>query len=374
MSVQSTRRGSPYSVREVRDGAPEAWDGWVECSPGGGHVLQSHAWGEFKRGWGWRPLRVVLENDGGEVVGTGQFLLYHTWPIPGSLMYCTKGPWLPWDDQRAVRAFFDGVGKIARRERAHTVKIEPEVPPERMDVKEHLQALGFRDARYDLNFSSTVVVDLSLSEEELLDKMSAKSKKGKTTRYNINLARRKGIEVSEREDFELAFDTLFGWMKELEEAKEGFTNRRSREYLHEMMRRMRAAGSGHFLFASYEGTPLSGAFVLTFGRKLWFMHGASGKEKRKLQGNYLLQWEVMRWAKQRGVTHCDFGGAPKPGDRYEDNPYYGVYRFKLGFGGDVVEYLGCMDLPIGQRSAAAWHDLEPFYYRAYYELRGNVFY
>jgi peptidoglycan pentaglycine glycine transferase (the first glycine) len=374
MSAQSTRRVGPYSVREVRDGAPEAWDGWVEGSPGGGHVLQSHAWGEFKRGRGWRPLRVVLENDGGEVVGAGQFLLYRTWPIPGSLMYCTKGPSLPWDDRRAVRAFFDGVARIARRERAHTVKIEPEVPPERMVVKEHLQVLGFRDARYDLNFSSTVFVDLSPSEEELLDKMSAKSKKGKTTRYNINLARRKGVEVSECGDFELAFDTLVGWMEELEEAKEGFTNRRSREYLHEMMRRMRAAGSGHFLFASHEGTPLSGAFVLTFGRKLWFMHGASGKEKRKLQGNYLLQWEVMRWAKQRGVTHCDFGGAPKPGDRHEGDPYYGVYRFKLGFGGDVVEYLGCMDLSVRQRPAAAWHDLEPFYYRAYYKLRGNVFY
>jgi lipid II:glycine glycyltransferase (peptidoglycan interpeptide bridge formation enzyme) len=374
MSAQSTRRAGPYSVREVRDVAPEVWDGWVEGSPGGGHVLQSHAWGEFKRDRSWRPLRVVLENDSGEVVGTGQFLLYHTWPIPGRLMYCTKGPWLPWEDRWAVRAFFDGVGQIARRERVHTVKIEPEVPPERMDIKEHLQALGFRDARYDLNFSSTVFVDLSPSEEELLDKMSAKSKKGKTTRYNINLARRKGVEVSEREDFELAFDTLFGWMEDLEEAKEGFTNRRPREYLHEMMRRTRAAGSGHLFFASHEGTPLSGAFVLTFGKKLWFMHGASGKEKRKLQGNYLLQWEVIRWAKQRGVTHCDFGGAPKPEDRREGDPYYGVYRFKLGFGGDVVEYLGCMDLPVRQRPAAAWHDLEPFYYRAYYKLKGDVFY
>ncbi|MGH3144424.1 MAG: lipid II:glycine glycyltransferase FemX, partial [Rubrobacter sp.] len=290
------------------------------------------------------------------------------------LMYCTKGPWLPWEEVWAVRAFFDGVGSIARRERAHTIKIEPEVLARQTDVDRHLRALGFDDARYDLNFSNTVVSDVSPTEEEILDRMSAKSKKGKTTRYNINLARRKGVEVTEWDDFGLAFDTLFGWMEGLEETKEGFVNRRPREYLREMMRRTRDAGSGHFFFASHEGTPLSGAFVFTFGKKLWFMHGASGGEKRKLQGNYLLQWEVMRWAKRRGITKCDFVGAPKPGDRKEGDPYYGVYKFKLGFGGDVMEYLGCMDLPVRPRLATAWYDLEPFYYRAYSKLKGNVFY
>lgn len=374
VTTQAGSRIGPYSLRELRDVAPEEWDALLESTPGGGHVLQSHAWGEFKREWGWRPLRVVLENEGGKAVGAGQFLLYDTLPIPGRLMYCTKGPWLPWEDVRAVRAFFDGVSRIARREHAHTIKIEPEVLKEQTDVERHLRALGFGDARYDLNFSNTVVLDVSASEEEILDRMSARSKKGKTTRYNFNLARRKGVEVSEWKDFELAFDTLFGWMEGLEEIKEGFVNRRPREYLREMMRQTRDAGSGHFFFASHEGTPLSGAFVFTFGNKLWFMHGASGGEKRKLQGNYLLQWEVIRWAKQRGIILCDFVGAPKPGDRNEDDPYYGVYKFKLGFGGDVVEYLGCMDLPVSPRLAASWHGLEPFYYRAYSKLKGNVFY
>ncbi len=73
---------------------PSRWDGWLRNSPGGGHVLQSHAWGEFKRRYGWRPLRLVLER-GDEVAGAGQFLAYNTIPVPGFLMYCSKGPWLP---------------------------------------------------------------------------------------------------------------------------------------------------------------------------------------------------------------------------------------------------------------------------------------
>jgi len=160
MKPRIAQHAGRYSIREIRDASPKDWDGWVENSPGSGHVLQNYAWGEFKRSQGWRPLRLLLERDG-EAVGVGQFLLYDTVPVPGRLMYCTKGPWLPWENAHAVRAFFDGVIRIARREGAHTVKIEPEVLEEHGEVKEHLRAIGFRDARYDLNFSTTIVMDLS---------------------------------------------------------------------------------------------------------------------------------------------------------------------------------------------------------------------
>ena len=118
MTVRPGQRTSPYTVREVRDPPREEWDDRVENSPGGGHVLQSYTWAEVKRVQGWRPLRLLLER-GDEVVGAGQFLLYDTLPVPGRLMYCTKGPWLPWDEQRAVQAFFEGTRRIAERERAH---------------------------------------------------------------------------------------------------------------------------------------------------------------------------------------------------------------------------------------------------------------
>jgi len=68
----------------------------------------------------------VLER-GGEAAGVGQFLLYNTLPIPGALMYCSKGPWLPWEDEGAVRAFFAAAAAVAGCSGAHTLEIEPEV-------------------------------------------------------------------------------------------------------------------------------------------------------------------------------------------------------------------------------------------------------
>lgn len=360
---------SAYTVREIGESAREQWDQCVLDSPGGGHVLQSHQWGEFKRDQGWSPLRLVLEKNG-EIAGAGQFLLRSTLPaVPGKLMYAPKGPWLDWEDEEAVRAFFEGAAAVARREGAHTLKIEPEVYNERDGIRDMLGRLGFAKARYDLNFDATVLMDLSPSEDQLLVNMS-----GKTTRYNVRFAGRKGVEVSEPGDFDWAFETFWKWLAELSEQKEGYELRRSRDYYRRMMEAMSSSDQGRFFFAFHEDKPLTMVYNFIFGHKMWFMLGASDRENRKLKPTYLLQWEVMRWARERGVTHYDMVGIPKREDRNEEDPYYGVYKFKKGFGGDVVEFIGCMDLPIKPRLAAAWYRLEPLYYRGYYKLKGNIFY
>jgi lipid II:glycine glycyltransferase (peptidoglycan interpeptide bridge formation enzyme) len=229
-------------------------------------------------------------------------------------MYCSKGPWLPWDDEEAVRAFFQGATSAASVSGAHTLKIEPEVHEDDAGTKALLDDLGFHDARYDLNFDTTVTVDLNPSEDELLANMR------KSTRYGVRKAAREGVEVVEPEDFEEAWNTFFDWMEDTAERKSGFTIRRPKAYLHDMMRTMHDA------------------------------------------------------ARQNGIHYYDMVGIPKPENRNEDDPYYGVYRFKIGFGGDVTDFVGCLDLPLKPARAKAWYELEPIYYRLYYKLRGNVFY
>ena len=366
MTLQPVRTATPYTTREIRDATRAEWDGWLEGSPGGGHVLQSYQWGEFKRHQGWRPVRLVLERDG-EVAGTGQFLAYDTGPfVPGSLWYCTKGPWLPWEDKEAVRAFFGGVREVAGRLGTHTVKVEPEVLEEQKDTKALLGEIGFQKARYDLNHKTTMILDLSPSEEELLARMKGK------TRYNVRLAARKGVGVEET-GFEEAWDTFYGLLEGTAE-RNGFAIRRSREYLHGSMRAMYDAGQGRFFFATHEGEPLAAIFVFTFGEKCWYIHGASSNEKRNLMPTYLLQWEVMRWARERGIKYYDMVAVPRPENLDEEDPLWGVYRFKVGFGGEVADFLGCLDLPIKPVQAAAWYRFEPVYYRLYQKLKQNVFY
>jgi peptidoglycan pentaglycine glycine transferase (the first glycine) len=55
----------------------------------------------------------------------------------------------------------------------------------------------------------------------------------------------------------------------------------------------------------------------------------------------------------RGIRYYDMVGIPDAEDRNEDDPYYGVYRFKIGFCGEVTDFLGCLDLPIKNARAGA---------------------
>lgn len=354
-----------YAIVEKGSVSQSQWDEWLESSPGGGHILQSYEWGEFKRNLGWRPVRLVLEKDG-QVVGLGQFLAYDTPLVPGALWYCTKGPWLPWDDEEAVYAFFAGLLEAAQRHGAHTVKIEPEVLEEQTRTKELLLKIGFERFRWDLNFKTTMIVDLRPSEEDLLANMKGK------TRYNIRLAARKGVEVVEDNSDE-AREHFWGIFEQTSE-RNGFVIRRPREYQFAVWWAMREAGRAHLFFATHEGDRLAAMLVYTFGRKYWYMLGASTSEKRNLMPSYLLQWEVMRWAKRRGLAYYDMVAIPKPDNLNESDSLWGVYKFKLGFGGEVEDFVGCLDLPVKRVRARLWNRFEPVYYRLHQKLKGDVYY
>ncbi len=363
--------GSGYTVVERVGVGSGEWDTLVQGAPGGGHLLQSHAWGEMKRNAGWRPLRLALVRGGGggggagEVAGAGQFLLRPTWPVPGYLMYCPKGPWLEWDDEGAARAFLRGAAEAAARLGAHTLKIEPEVREGRGGQKALLEELGFRKFRWDLNGKATMVVDLSRPEEDLLAGMKGK------TRYNVRLSARKGVRVAE--DGSPAAEEAFWRMhKETVERQEFWS--RPYSYYRAALRAMREAGRAHLFFAEHEGDRLAAVLVYTFGHKCLYMLGATSREKRNLMPASLLQWEVMRWAKGRGLTHYDMWGIPTPEKRNEDHPLYGVYKFKAGFGGEVEDFVGSLDLPIERVRAGLWDKTEPTYYRIYQRLKGDVYY
>ena len=355
-----------YEVRERNDASPAEWDGWLEGSPGGGHVLQSHAWGEFKRGLGWRPVRLTLER-GGTVAGLGQFMVYQTPGVPGAMMYCAKGPWLPWEEGEAVAAFFRGVRESARRHGAHTVKIEPEVREREVGVRHQLEEIGFRKFRWDLNFKTTMLVDLGRPEKELLGGMKGK------TRYNVRLASRKGVRVVE--DGSPGAYERFWRMFECTSERNGFAIRRPFGYQVAAWRAMRDAGRARLFFAEHDGEPLASMVVYVMGRKLWYMLGASTNHRRNLMPTHLLQWEVMRWAKGRGIACYDMVAVPPPDELdNQDHPLHGVYRFKAGFGGEVTEFLGCLDLPIRPLAAGLWNRLEPVYYRLHQKLKGDIYY
>lgn len=93
--------------------------------------------------------------------------------------------------------------------------------------------------------------------------------------------------------------------------------------------------------AFHEGRAIAGTLAIRYGDKVWYLYGASSNSERNLMPNYLLQWSMIRWAIESGSRVYDFRGVS--GDLSEDNPHYGLYRFKKGFGGEFTEFVGEYD-------------------------------
>jgi lipid II:glycine glycyltransferase (peptidoglycan interpeptide bridge formation enzyme) len=98
---------------------------------------------------------------------------------------------------------------------------------------------------------------------------------------------------------------------------------------------------GRLFLAEHDGQLLAGIFVGLFAQQAIYLYGASSNEHRHLMPNHLLQWEAIRWAKREGAKLYDFWGIPDT--EAEEEAMAGVYRFKRGWGGRVVQFMGCYE-------------------------------
>jgi lipid II:glycine glycyltransferase (peptidoglycan interpeptide bridge formation enzyme) len=192
-------------------------------------------------------------------------------------------------------------------------------------------------SREQIQFRNTVVIDLSPSEDRLLARMKQK------TRYNIRLAAKSGVSVRPGTVDELPL--LYRLYAETS-ARDGFVIRNQSYYEQVWTTFMRPLSGrdvpgADCLIAEIEGEVSAAVFVFYFAERAYYLYGMSRATHRDKMPNHLLQWEAMRLAKVRGCRSYDLWGAPD--DFNEKDPLWGVYRFKEGFGGEVVRTLGAWD-------------------------------
>ena len=310
------------------------YEAFVQSHPKG-NFAQSVLWGKQKPMWRWQAVAVRAED--GKIKGT---LALMTRPVPiihRTLMYGCRGPVCDLDDKDTLAALIEGAKALAKENRAYVIKIDPDVPSSNTQFADMLHALGFRGKEGGKNFEAIqprYVFRLNVdgkTEEELLAGFHQK------WRYNIRLAERKGVTVRVcGREMVPAFSELMLTTG----VRDGFVTRKS-EYFEAMLDNL---GEHCRLYMAFdpENTPIAGTLAIHYGDKVWYLYGASSNEHRNLMPNYLLQWRMIQWAVETGCRVYDFRGVS--GDVSPDNPLYGLYRFKQGFGGDFTEFIGELDL------------------------------
>ncbi|AGY53320.1 Methicillin Resistance Protein [Bacteroidales bacterium CF] len=197
---------------------------------------------------------------------------------------------------------------------------------------------NFKKAYYNILPSNTIYLDLTPDTDVILNRMRSK------TRYNIGLSQRKGVNV-----VQLGLENLDIWYSLYQE-----TARRNRILINDIKYFETVLSSNadntespakvYLLAAVYDRMPLAAMFLIITGHRGSYLYGASSSEHRNLMATYALQWEAIKISKAMGCTEYDmFGVSPGPDPSH---PLYGLYKFKIGFGGDLYHGLGCWDYPL----------------------------
>lgn len=297
-----------------------------------GHFLQSPEWAKLKSEWTNEVL--LVEDEKGNIKGSMSILIRKVPYFKSTMMYSPRGPVCDIHDKEVIKELVAGIKELAQKYNAFILKVDPDVPSSDEEFKTIVKECGFKIKENVKDFTEVIqpryVFRLNVenkTEEELLKSFHEK------TRYNIRLAGRKGVTIRDggREDLK----DFYRIMKETGNRDDFLI--RPLEYFEQMYDCM---GKEYLrvIMADYNGKPISGAIAIYYGNKVWYLYGASSNENRNVMPNYLVQWEMIKWAIEKKCDIYDFRGVSGHVD--EHHPQYGIYKFKKGFNGDFVEFVG----------------------------------
>jgi peptidoglycan pentaglycine glycine transferase (the first glycine) len=324
--------GGEELMEFILNGDPAEYTEFIRSK--NGNFLQTLEWAKVKEEW--QNVFFVIK-DKGAILGAGSLLIRRLPVVGKNFVYCPRGPVMNFKDKEVLAFFVAKMKELSKTYNAIMLKIDPDVEILEKQAIDNLFGLNFRQKPLTLNFEGIQPrfvsrLDITKDLDEVMAGFHHK------TRYNIRLAERKGVtvRVGTRED-------LARFQEIMEET--GLRDRfvvRQLDYFQKMHDNLVPPGYMRLYVAEFQGKILAGAISLMFGNKTWYLYGASSNEDRKLMPNYLMQWDMIKWAKEGGCDIYDFRGIS--GDIDPSNPLYGLFRFKKGFNGRYTEFVGEFDL------------------------------
>ena len=292
------------------------------------HPLQSEEWANFREKTGIKVIR-----------HKGLYITIH--PVPKTsynIGYLPKGP-MP------TKQMLSELKEIGKKVKCVFIQLEPNVErTEDLNIK--IRNMDLTPSAHPLFTKYTFILDLTKSEEEILKNMNQK------TRYNIKVAQKHGVTVSE-DCSQKAFDKYLELTWETKE-RQGFYAH-SKDY-HKIMWETLKPGkedsrerlTAHLFTAKYKNEILVTWILFVYKDTLYYPYGASSSKNRDVMASNLIMWEAIKYGKSLGLKKFDMWGSMGQDPDTKD-PWYGFHRFKQGYGGKLTEFLGSYDLVIDKK-------------------------
>lgn len=372
------------SVREIPESQHLAF---LEEQPSAS-FLQTPAWGRVKSEWrreslGWFRDASSLGSStqgfqsGDELVGAA-LVLYRQLPkVKRYLAYLPEGPVIDWETEQ-LRDWLDPLTAHLKTQGAFGVRMGPPVVTRRWSaaqVKEgiaddavrrlddlapserdmvgarvvcQLDELGWRRQVAEGGFAAgqpQYVFQIPLVDTEGAPRTEGDVLKGMNQlwRRNIKKAAKEGVEVTSSaspEDLK-AFHDLY-----VHTAQRDHFTPRPLAYFQTMVDALGSESPDRIKlwFARHEGELVASTISIRVGTHAWYSYGASSTEKREVRGSNAVQWAMIQDALAAGAAVYDLRGITDTLD--PDDSHVGLIQFKVGTGGEAVEYAGEWDLPL----------------------------
>jgi len=316
------------TIRIVSQKDKEQWDTAAT------HPLASWEWGEFRKAMGIPVVRLgKYENE--KLTDCLQVTFHHIPLTPFTIGYAPKCP-LP------TASIFRELRTVGREHHAILIQLEPNSTVEEAAMMQPYP--GLIPSHHPLFTKYTFILDLSKPEQEILASFHPK------TRYNIRVAERHGVVVTEDNS-----DTTFAAYLKLSHE----TTTRQKFYAHSLRyhqtlwKILKEHNIAHLFTATYNNELVCAWMVFVWKNTVYYPYGASSRSHREVMAPNLMLWHIATWAKRQGLFYFDLWGAMGPNPDIKD-PWYGFHRFKEGYNPALVEFIGSFDFV-----------LNPLFYRLY---------
>lgn len=363
---------------------------------------QKESWGILKQKNGWNYELIGLKKKNKIVAAT--LLLSKRMPLNLKMYYAPRGFLIDFNNHELLKEFVKELKAYIKKEGGTFLKIDPYVPHLERDVNgdvveggedntklvDYLKTLGFIHYGYNVTMDKELqprwMFTLNLkdkNEDELFNNIT------KPTRKNIKKTLKIGLEMKEIGIEGLAeykeitkhtgnrrgfIDRPLSYYKDMFSALgdkisiilcylnidksinimeeeintissySDITEKRKEEIksLENKINELKELEKKHGKMI-----PLAGSMFIACEKELLNLYGGGYDEFMKYDAMYGIQWHAIKTAKEKGFELYNFYGI-EGNFKKENNPMYGVYEFKKGFNGKVVELIGEFDLPINK--------------------------
>ncbi|MCX5582372.1 peptidoglycan bridge formation glycyltransferase FemA/FemB family protein [Streptomyces erythrochromogenes] len=337
------------------------------CRTPAASFLQHPSWARVKDLW--RSEMVGWHCSGGEIEGAG-LVLYRQFPGTRKYFaYLPEGPVADWSDPRIDR-WLDPLMRHLRAAGAFAVRIGPspayrrwdaatakagtgtgrqisdvlatEVDPVGAALADRLRTRGWKrcGGEDDGDAQPRHVFRVPLAGRTLDELWSGLNQEW---RRNVRKAGKAGVETVLGTSADLP---EFYRLLRITEERDGFRLGRSLAYYEQQYRVLNEEQPGRMrlYLAVHRGEILAAHTMISTGSRVWYQTGASADHRREVRPSNALQWRMMRDAHALGADEYDMRGVPSTLD--PDERSFGLLRWKLGTGGQVVETLGEWEIPM----------------------------